>query len=114
MPRAPRATGRANDCRRCVSGATPPSQRRSKLLAQLPHSARETAQPCRRKSSGFLGKNCAVSSQIVAEFRCAEIGVVSRHAGVCGASCQAMTKIKNCVVPRAEHTLDNTGEDATI
>src|SRR5262245_65853858 len=27
-------------------------------------------------SSDFLGKNCAVSSQIVAEFRSAEIGVV--------------------------------------
>src|SRR5712691_6065220 len=38
------------------------------------HVARETDQPCRRKSSEFLGKNCAVSSQIVAAFRSAEIG----------------------------------------
>jgi len=34
-----------------------------------------TDQPCRRKSFDFLGKNCAVSSQIVVEFRSAEIGV---------------------------------------
>src|ERR1043166_4008542 len=37
--------------------------------------ARETDQPCRRKSAHCLGKNCVVSSQIVAEFCSAEIGV---------------------------------------
>jgi hypothetical protein len=39
------------------------------------HWARSTDQPCRRKSSNLLGKNCVVSSQIVVEFRSAEIGV---------------------------------------
>jgi hypothetical protein len=46
-----------------------------KTPSSTTHFARETDQPCRRKSAHCLGKNCVVSSQIVAEFCSAEIGV---------------------------------------
>src|SRR5215475_12524123 len=52
------------------------------------HVARYTDQPCRRKSSDFLGKNCAVSSQMVAAFRSTEIGDNCRHVKRCVVACQ--------------------------
>src|SRR4029453_3067687 len=45
-----------------------------KTACSTTHWARYTDQPCRRKPSDFLGKNCAVPSQIVVAFRSAEIG----------------------------------------
>src|SRR4029434_5407660 len=58
-----------------------------KTPSSTTHFARETDQPCRRKSAHCLGKNCVVSSQIVAEFCSAEIGVERSNPLSCGFAC---------------------------
>jgi len=62
------APGRPNDCRRCVSGATPPSSRRSKPLAQLPTWQDKPINPAVASHSIFWAKTAQAHPRLLQHF----------------------------------------------